>query len=154
MKYVFYIAILFLHNQNNSDKDKIKEFSNDLVKIISTENICELSNVKVFPEENAINLRAIDYILGNDYQDGFVKLFQNKNLTTEIYGPYEVDTEEYYFLIFQNPKELKYNDKGLLDADTRRANWGKNYIETLVTVIDSEVYFYRAPFFFETDIAW
>ena len=87
MKYVFYIAILFLFSQDSSDKEKIREFSKNLVRIISTENICELSEVKVFPEENAITLRAIDYILGNDYQLGFVKLFQNKNLTTEIYGP-------------------------------------------------------------------
>lgn len=153
MKYLLY-SILFLFSQDLSDKEKIKIFSKDLVKIISEENICELSQVNVFPEENSITLRAIDYILGNDYQTGFVELFKNENLITEIYGPYKVDGENYYYLIYHNPKKIKHSDDGKLDAEKRRKNWGINYIETLVTVIDSEVYFYRTPFFFETDTAW
>ena len=154
MRYLLYITLLIFCNQNVTDKEKIKIFSNNLVKIISEENVCELSQVNVFPKENTITLRAIDYILGNDHQAGFVELFRNKDIITEIYGPYEIDEEKYYYLIYYNPKKIKHNNEGKLDAGIRRENWGKNYIETLVTVIDSEVYFYRTPFFYETDTAW
>lgn len=153
MKYSIYIVLFIFFNQS-TDKEKIKEFSNNLVKIISQESICELSKVKVFPKENTITLRTLDYILGNDHQAGFVKLFQNKNIVTKIYGPYDEDNEEYYYLIYYDPNKVKRNEKGNLDPETIRENWGKNYIETLVTVIDSEVYFYYTPFFFETDTTW
>lgn len=154
MKYFLFIVVLLMCNQSKTDKDKIDNFSKNLINIISERNICELSNVKVFPQENAITLRAIDYILGNEHQTGFVKLFQNKNLKTEIYGPYEVGIEKYYYLIYYDPNRIKQDDKGNIDSYERKQNWGKYYVETLVTVIDSEVYFYRTPFFYETDIAW
>ena len=154
MKYFFYITLLFFYNQNVSDKEKIKAFSDNLIDIIAEENICDLLNIKIYPEENTITLRTIDYILGNDHNKGFVDLFRGKDIITEIYGPYENDNETYYYLIYHNPKKIIYDSNGNIDAKTRRENWGVNYIETLVTVIDSEVYFYRTPFFFETDSAW
>ncbi len=84
---------------------------------------------------------------------GFIKLFQNENIVTKVYGPYEGD-KEYYYLTFYDPNKIKRNSEGNLDAELIKQNWGKYYLETLVTVIDSEVYFYRTPFFFETDILW
>lgn len=154
MKYLFYIAMLAFSNQDRTDEEKIRAFSKNLTKIIAEENICKLSQVNIFPEENTITLRAIDYILGNDHQAGFVDLFRNRTILTKIYGPYEGDEEKYYYLIFYDPNEIKRNEEGKLDAKEVREKWGTYYIETLVTVIDSQVFFYRTPFFFETDIVW
>ena len=154
MKYILYTLILFTCPQTKTDKEKIIAFSENLVNIISEEKICELSQARIFPTENTITLRAIDYILGNDHQKGFVELFKNEKIVTKVYGPYEVDKEKYFYLIYYDPNKIKLDNKGNLDSKTIKENWGKYYVETLVTIVDSEVHFYRTPFFFETDILW
>lgn len=140
--------------QDNHTK-KIDDFSRDLIMLISNKNKCGLKKIGVFPKDE-ITSEAINYILGGNGNDGFVEMFSKKNIVYRISEPLMDSNEniEYFYLTFYNPKIIKHDINGFISSDVIREHWGKNYVETLIIIIDSKIKFYMTPFFYETDTFW
>lgn len=156
MRYIVIVLLSMNSFYGISQKQIIENFSIDLKEIIKNVDVCKFWDLQTYPDSE-MDINILNYIFGNENSDGFVKLFNKKNLMVSIFGPHldPENDQSYFHIVYYNPVYVKKNKEGHLEfSGNRELLWGVNYIQTRIIVKDGTVKFYYPPFFYGTEYPW
>ena len=142
-----------------ADEVDLELFSENLVTYISNKDTSSVYALSCFPENSdCINAQTIKYIFGESKDTSSIRLlFANPKLKTTISEPFTYEDlylNSSYIIAFYLPDNISQNKDGYFYISDIEREWGKSYIETVVTVIDGVIYLHRTIFYFGAHAPW
>ncbi len=159
MAWVILVSLMFSEVALAEERDAVEAFSIKLVEYISNNEIDEVYRLDCYPENNdCINDHAIEYIFNKNHGEGLIySLMSDHDLKINIYGPSTYDSKHpnsTYVIAFYLPGRVSFGKGGYANVSDIEREWGKGYIETIVTVIKGKVHLHRTIFYHGAHAPW
>lgn len=168
--YLFLVFICYELAGENMSNEPIETFAKRIQILITSGSTEKLKEERCYPSD-CVDDYKIEYLIGSEKKRSIISAFLNRlDLKIKISGPYQFryfrrnseKSGDIYYITYYDPEIVQFSadnvmtDKknNVVTGEKKTEIWGKVFVETAVSPVESGWGFHYTPFYGETRFPW